>query len=183
VAAPINEVRCVARETEETVRLRRQKAEMEKKARKDLTLSEVGGSRDLLRNKFSDAFIRNTDVRKIRPPEQKYSRLASDVLLSLLAEKFRQYRFWSLRRLKEETRQPEAHLRDELGKIALLVKTGPAANHWTLKPEMAEALGLNRQADGSKANEDEIAPDVDEMDEDDEDIDDDDDDGEMEDVV
>jgi transcription initiation factor TFIIF subunit beta len=179
VTAPINQVRCVARETEETVRLRNQKGELEKAARKDLILSEFDGSRNLSSRKGPNNFIRNTDARKIRPHDQKYSRLDADILSKLLVDKFRQYKLWSLRRLKEDLRQPEAHLREVLGTMAQLLKSGPGAGRWALRPDRAVALGLAPPADGSEVNEADIAPDVDDMDED-EDMDD---DGEMEDVV
>jgi transcription initiation factor TFIIF subunit beta len=133
---------------------------MAKKARKDLTVTDVGPPRIMLSDR-GDNFLRLAETKKTRPSDNKYTRIESDLLLNILAEKFRTYRFYSLRRLKEETRQPEAHLREVLSKIAYLVKRGTAANHWTLRPEMAEALNLNpedfKAQDEDAAKEDEIA--------------------------
>jgi transcription initiation factor TFIIF subunit beta len=178
VAAPEHEVHCTPRENAEWYKLQNRKEDLAKSVRKDLTVTDVGRMLDM--DRMSDRFLRVAEQKKTRPQDLKFSRLESDVLLNLLAQKFKQYKYWSLRRLKEETRQPEAHLRDELSKIAYLVKTGPAANHWTLRSEMAEALNLNpaefAQADGARVKQEDIAPaaanldDDDDMDEDMEDV-------------
>lgn len=55
-------------------------------------------------------------------------------LRDFLFDCFRSFKFWYMRDLKVKTQQPEPWLRDCLEDIAELVRTGPHANTWRLKP-------------------------------------------------
>jgi transcription initiation factor TFIIF subunit beta len=46
---------------------------------------------------------------------------------------FKRYKFWSLKSLKAELKQPEAYLRQTLELVAHLVRQGPHAMTWQLK--------------------------------------------------
>jgi transcription initiation factor TFIIF subunit beta len=139
-------------------------------------------------NRDAQNFIRTGEVKKHRPQENKAARISEGELLDMLANLFKEYKFWPLKRLKERTRQPEAFLREQLSQIAILVKQGSAANTWTLKPQMAATIKMSEDdlmdyiPDEADVKQEDIAPvlsgpDVDSVD------DDDDDDQEMEDVV
>jgi transcription initiation factor TFIIF subunit beta len=76
------------------------------------------------------------------------------------------YQYWKMSVLKATFNQPEAYLRQELEKVAILNRSGPHSNEWELKPELKQIIN-NRALDES-------APDA---------IDDDDDEVDMEDVL
>jgi transcription initiation factor TFIIF subunit beta len=151
-----------------------------------MVLQDVHGG-DMVNTRFTDDFLRVVEAKKPRAQDNKALRLEESQLIELLAEKFRMYKYWSLKSLKEATRQPEAHLREVLGKIAMLVKTGQAANHYMLKPQMEDAVRGMVNADVAMTGVNvegavemhEIAPDVATPQE----VDLDDDDEEMEDVL
>jgi transcription initiation factor TFIIF subunit beta len=174
-------VQCTPRENEEWHQLQERKAAQERAGKKDTVLLQVNEAHELLKASKQGNLLNPNEMKKPRPQDMKYQRLEEDVLLNELFRCFQQYKFWHLRTLKDRLKQPEAHLRDVLSKIAVLVKTGPAANSWTLKPEIAQ---VNQDVEeGLDVKQEDIAPDMagGEMDEDDFD-DDDDDDIEMEDV-
>lgn len=139
---------------------------MAERAKRPDTLLTVIEGRDLAMSTVASDFLRVAEAAR-RPKgaaahEHKAMRLDETALLDILADKFRQYRFWPLKRLREETRQPEAHLKEVLSKIAVLVKTGQAANTYTLNAQMAAAVKMQDeqagQLDEAGVRQDEIAP-------------------------
>jgi transcription initiation factor TFIIF subunit beta len=58
-------------------------------------------------------------------------------LLDLLFALFERWQYWSLKKLRTETQQPESYLRETLTGIADLHKRGPYVGNWSLKPEYA----------------------------------------------
>ncbi|KAF1814047.1 hypothetical protein P152DRAFT_481206 [Eremomyces bilateralis CBS 781.70] len=79
-------------------------------------------------------------ARPAKTQDNKAIRMDRSLLLERLGYLFGQYRYWTLRTLKNELQQPEAYLKEVLQGIAVLVKSGPFANHWTLRPEMVETI-------------------------------------------
>lgn len=75
---------------------------------------------------------------RAKPQENKNARIAQDQLLDKLFACFKEYRYWSLKALKDRLQQPESYLKDTLGKIAELVKSGPFALNYKLRPEYEE---------------------------------------------
>lgn len=81
-------------------------------------------------------FIKNTAATKAKQAqEHKTARIPQNELLDLLFQCFREYKFWSMKALRERVKQPEAYLRETLEKIADMPKSGRFAMRWTLKPE------------------------------------------------
>ncbi|QLL32215.1 hypothetical protein HG536_0C03840 [Torulaspora globosa] len=76
----------------------------------------------------------------------KYIRMPKKEILDYLFKLFDEYDYWSLKGLKERTRQPEAHLKDCLDKVATLVKKGPYAFKYTLRPEYKRLKEEERKA-------------------------------------
>lgn len=107
-----------------------------------------------------DSFIRPAAPRKSQL--NKAARIPRNELIDLLHRCFDRYQYWPMKTLKQETRQPEAYLKEVLTEIAILVKSGPFASNWT------------RSGNYGTAKE-ELAPEADDDSVDDED--------EMEDVV
>lgn len=74
-----------------------------------------------------DKFKVKSDGRATRMPEKE--------LLDLLFSLFDEYDYWTMKGLKERTRQPETYLKECLEKIAILMKRGPYLLKYSLKPE------------------------------------------------
>ncbi|EMR11228.1 hypothetical protein PNEG_00817 [Pneumocystis murina B123] len=81
--------------------------------------------------RFSN-FIKNT---KKNSQDQKASRLPRNELLDILFKCFDDYDYYSMKTLKEITKQPETYLKEVLESIAVLLKKGPYIMKWTLKTE------------------------------------------------
>lgn len=70
-------------------------------------------------------------------------------LLDLLFGHFDRAPYWSVRALKEHTRQPDAYLRETLQEVATLVRSGPYAGMWTLKPEWKGSDNTKRKTEAT----------------------------------
>jgi len=89
---------------------------------------------------------------RAKPQDNKNARIAQDQLLDKIFECFKEYPHWGLRTLKDRLRQPESYLKETLSKVAELVKSGPFALNYRLKPEFQQ-----HNVDIAKG---ELAPDV-----------------------
>jgi transcription initiation factor TFIIF subunit beta len=78
--------------------------------------------------KMFKSFIRPPVANK--PQTNKAARIPRNDLIDLLHQCFDQYTYWSMKALKNRTKQPEAYLKEVLQEIAQLVKTGPFASNW-----------------------------------------------------
>lgn len=91
-------------------------------------LSLLGDNSNFLKvskdNKLKD---KKEPTRNIRMPKKE--------LLNLLFKLFDEYNYWSLKGLKERTKQPEVYLKECLDHVALLIKKGPYALKYTLRSE------------------------------------------------
>lgn len=115
--------------------------------------------------KSTNAVKNKADGRAIRMPQKD--------LLDLLFRLFEEYEYWSMKGLKERTRQPEMYLKESLELIANLIKKGPYTSKYNLKPEYRRLRDAERAARLGQAA----------GDENDNDNKDDDDDVEMEDII
>jgi len=86
--------------------------------------------------------------------DNKATRMPEVELVEALSACFREFKYWPMSALKKRLRQPEAWLKEVLGKIAVLVRTGQAANHYMLLKAYEEGA----EAEGVK--EEDIAPEV-----------------------
>ncbi|ODV79674.1 transcription initiation factor IIF, beta subunit [Suhomyces tanzawaensis NRRL Y-17324] len=106
---------------------------------------------------------RNAEGRAIRMPKKD--------LLDLLFRLFEEYEYWSMKGLKERTRQPESYLKESLDSIANLIKKGPYTSKYNLKPEYrrlrdaerAVRLGLDANADDNDNKDDEDDDDMEDV--------------------
>ncbi|SCU87531.1 LAFA_0E07294g1_1 [Lachancea sp. 'fantastica'] len=78
------------------------------------------------------------NARAIRMPKKE--------LLDFLFKLFDEYDYWSLKGLKERTKQPEVYLKECLDQVAILVKKGPYALKYTLKNEYKRLKEAERAA-------------------------------------
>ena len=68
-------------------------------------------------------------------------RMDKSDLLDDLFRRFEEFEYWTIKGLREVTRQPEAWLREVLNEVGVLIKKGPYALKWTLKPEYKNMKG------------------------------------------
>lgn len=102
---------------------------------------------------------------KAKKMETKAARWPENQLLDEIAKCFSEHRYWSVKAFRGRIPQPEAYLRESLDKIAVLHRSGPFANHWSLKPEYQNMVAsLPKPADDAAAP----RPDVPSEDEEDE---------------
>lgn len=88
--------------------------------------------------KSTNAAKNKADGRAIRMPKKD--------LLDLLFRLFEEYEYWSMKGLKERTRQPETYLKESLELIANLIKKGPYTSKYNLKPEYKRLRDAERAA-------------------------------------
>ncbi|ANB11065.1 transcription factor IIF subunit TFG2 [Sugiyamaella lignohabitans] len=123
----------------------RKALESESSAAKVTFLNEMPGVNaatfgQSLRNK-PGAFIRSTKKDIAKSSEGKATRIPKNELLDLLFKLFEEYDYWSLKGLRERTKQPETYLKEVLDTMAILIKKGPYAMKYTLKPEFKQIKG------------------------------------------
>ncbi|GAA5955287.1 hypothetical protein JCM21900_003034 [Sporobolomyces salmonicolor] len=126
----------------------------------------------------------------------RFSRIPKNELLDALFTHFGTAQYWTLRSLNDHVKQPQVYLKEVLGEIATLVKNGPYASMYALKPEYKGGSGVKSlgaaaggaEGAGLQQGETKVKPDPDAgasagvkleegLDEDSEDADDDDDEG------
>lgn len=119
-----------------------------------------------------------TEFQKHNPPAKpkkgehiKAARVAKNELLDMLFACFRDYKYWSMKALRQRTQQPDSYLRSVLEECAVLQKSGRFANTYCLSDAYADDTFNQSKEAEAEAGEDE-------------DEDEDEDDGqEMEDVI
>ncbi|KAJ1554133.1 hypothetical protein HK405_005918 [Cladochytrium tenue] len=121
-------------------------------------------------------------AKKAPPTLDKRERLPRNDLVGLILDAFTEYPYWTFKGLQERTNQPHAWLKEVIGDVLVLVKSGAYHGHYTLKPELAKAGSMLGNGSGSGPSssgklDDQGRP----KDEDDEDEDDDEDDDDDED--
>ncbi|KAK5131848.1 hypothetical protein LTR08_000515 [Meristemomyces frigidus] len=72
--------------------------------------------------------------------KEKAVRMPQPQLIDALYVCFRRYRYWSMKALRNELRQPEAWIKENLETIASLMRSGDFAMNWVLKPEYANVV-------------------------------------------
>lgn len=74
---------------------------------------------------------------KQKPPKGQFERMARmprNQLLDLLFSLFREREHWSIKPMRERTQQPEAYLKEVLGEIAFMHRSGEHNGTWELMP-------------------------------------------------
>ena len=153
----------ISDEYRELLRKRREEASKPKRTIKMLDASDAGRNNMLVagvgaglsasKSRFN-AFI--SQKPKAQQTE-KFARMPRNELLDMLFSLFEKWQYWSLKKLRSETQQPESYLRDVLSTIADLHKRGPYVGNYSLKPEFSnmrkeqEIQGQQRQAEGSNS--------------------------------
>ncbi|KAH8910466.1 putative transcription initiation factor [Coniochaeta sp. PMI_546] len=170
-------------ETETIVKREREEA-MKPKSTTDIVHSrEIDPSRILQAGTQGahdafDNFIKTAPkVEKTKRMDNKTTRMAENELFDQINRCFSEYNYWSMKGLRAKLHQPEAYLRETLDKVAILVRTGPFSNLYTLKPEFRELLAKQQTGGTAMPEENTVAPVGEEP------VDDDEEDVKMEDVL
>jgi transcription initiation factor TFIIF subunit beta len=82
-------------------------------------------------NKLTDSFksFKFTGT-KSKAQQNKAARIPRAELIDHLHQLFDEYQYWPMKSIKGRTKQPEQYLKEVLGDIAFLVKSGPFASNW-----------------------------------------------------
>lgn len=99
----------------------------------------AGVGKGHIKSRAANLVYQASQARSNQAPE-KFARMPRNELLDLLFSLFDRYKHWSLKRLREETQQPYAYLREVLLSIADQHHNGPYAGSWSLKREYNEAM-------------------------------------------
>jgi transcription initiation factor TFIIF subunit beta len=79
--------------------------------------------------------------RNAKTSEGKATRIPKNELLDMLFRLFELYDYWTMKGLRERTKQPESYLKEVLDTMAVLIKKGPYAMKYSLKPEFKQVKG------------------------------------------
>jgi transcription initiation factor TFIIF subunit beta len=84
----------------------------------------------------------------------KAARIPKDQLLDLIFECFKEYQYWSMKALRQKTQQPDAYLRQVLEDVAVLIKSGPFANTYSLSDAYRDKGGSESKEAAAEAADD-----------------------------
>lgn len=115
-------------------------------------------------------FISSAKQIKQKRQQEKAVRVSETELLDLLIACFKEYKYWSLRALKQRLKQPEVYIKTVIDKIATLLRSGPFAMNYQLKPEYANISAKEEGAAEEGESEDDMK--MDEVDDDEGDFED-----------
>ncbi|WPH00119.1 Hypothetical protein R9X50_00294200 [Acrodontium crateriforme] len=105
-----------------------------------------------------------------KAPKEKAVRISQDQLIDALYKCFRRYRYWSLKALRNELKQPEQYIKETLDEIGILIRSGDFAMNYELKPQYRQ-LAEEQDANAGPVKEEmaKVETGTDSADEDDED--------------
>lgn len=90
---------------------------------------------------FTDAASASRPAKKKQT--EKAVRVSQEELLDALTNCFKEYKFWSLRALRQRLNQPEAYIKTVVEQIATLMRSGPNNANYVLKPEYERMLHMD----------------------------------------
>lgn len=90
---------------------------------------------------FTTGAQRNKPIKKKQT--EKAVRISQEDLLDALNQCFKEYRYWSLRALKQRLHQPEAYIKSVVEKIATLIRSGTFSMQYRLNPEYERSLNID----------------------------------------
>jgi transcription initiation factor TFIIF subunit beta len=93
----------------------------------DYKEAEKSETKDRLAASFQNFKFTGT---KPKAQQNKAARIPRAELIDHLHQLFDQYQYWPMKAIKQQTKQPEQYLKEVLGDIAFLVKSGAFASNW-----------------------------------------------------
>jgi len=94
-----------------------------------------------------ESFIKPTY--KAKAQQNKAARVAREDLVDMLHAAFDEYQYWPMKALKARTKQPEQYLKEVLGDLAQLVRSGSFASTWQRLPMYNQMRNLSKQQEGA----------------------------------
>lgn len=137
--------------------MRKQNIQPAKERPKVVFLDEIPGvaqsnAGPSIKGKSTSVFLKSTQPRNKN--EGRAIRMPKKDLLDLLFRLFEEYEYWSIKGLRERTKQPESYLKECLESIANLIKKGPYTSKYNLKPEYKKLRDAERAAKAGQDNND-----------------------------
>lgn len=99
-------------------------------------------TQNILNERFKN-FVK--PVGKAKPQQNKAARISRSELIDLLHSCFDEFQYWPMKALKARTKQPEQFLKEVLGDIAHLVKSGSFASTWQRQAIFDKERDTSRQ--------------------------------------
>lgn len=79
---------------------------------------------------------------KKKAAKDKFVRMSPTELYDAIYRCFKEYKYWSLKALRQRLHQPESFIKETLDQIATLIRAGDFAMQYVLKPEYAASLDI-----------------------------------------
>ncbi|KAL8868455.1 MAG: hypothetical protein Q9174_004982 [Haloplaca sp. 1 TL-2023] len=97
----------------------------------------------------SNAFETGFTSKKTKPKGQrlKAARMPANELKDQIFQCFKQHKYWALRTMRAVVDQPEAYLKQQLEEVAIMHRSGPFNNYWSLKSSYDEGTYNDTLAD------------------------------------
>ncbi|KAF1826179.1 uncharacterized protein K489DRAFT_312113 [Dissoconium aciculare CBS 342.82] len=125
---------------------------------RNTTVYETGINRELHPGRnvaaaFTFSSKPNKTSKKKKEHKDKAVRMEKGALFDEISKCFEQFKYWSLKALRNKLKQPEAYIKEALDEVAVLIRSGDFAMNYKLKPEYEKSQIANQDA-----VKDEIAP-------------------------
>ena len=144
------EMNCMPMENDTTRAIRKQRQAEEDQNKHEVKLDmdenyapEIQSFQNLSKKPNAFGGLARAKPNKPKPQENKAARMPRNELLDRLFACFAEYRYWSMRALRETLHQPEAYLKENLDSIAELVRSGQFNGNYKLRDDARqEAFNL-----------------------------------------
>lgn len=144
------EFNCMPQETQTTRDIRQQRLLEEERNKHEVKLDmddnyapEIQSFINLNKKRDNVTGPLRAKFTKPKPQENKAARMPRNELLDRLFECFGEFKYWSMRALRERLHQPEAYLKENLDSIAELVRSGQFNGNYKLRDDARkEAFNL-----------------------------------------
>jgi transcription initiation factor TFIIF subunit beta len=95
-------------------------------------------------NEMFSTFVSGAKVSKAakRAAKDKFVRMSQTELYDAIHRAFSEYKYWSLKALRQRLHQPEDFIRKSLENIGTLIRSGDFAMQYVLNPEYAASLDI-----------------------------------------
>ena len=117
---------------------------MEPKVNTTIHKSLMKGELPSKQNEKFSTFISGAKVSKAakKAAKDKFVRMSQSELYDAIHRAFSEYKYWSLKALRQRLHQPEDFIRKSLENIGTLIRSGDFAMQYVLNPEYAASLDI-----------------------------------------
>jgi transcription initiation factor TFIIF subunit beta len=117
---------------------------MQPKVNTNIHKSLMKGQLPSKQNEMFSTFVGGAKVSKAakRAAKDKFVRMSQTELYDAIHRAFTEYKYWSLKALRQRLHQPEDFIRKSLENIGTLIRSGDFAMQYVLNPEYAASLDI-----------------------------------------